>query len=302
LVISYALLGLGVVFHLTWMAFWLQPTAGRIVALLLVGLAVASLLHLRLRRQWRHWAPRQPWSDSWRSCTTASPSSGACRAHLLLDRHPLRLRPATCRRRLRVHAVGQRHPRSLRRSSLAVGLAVPNTHWTFAASSLSQFLVLLAVVALVRALGLSNRATFLTAVFVSVIPLGMFNLIYTWPKMLSAACGLAAAAVLVVAMRQRSRPAVPLATAATLAALATLAHGGSAVALPLFGGLALVLLATQPAGQRSLLRGWVGPTPPPPQAMAPAGLGAIAIGALGVIACVVLAWRRAPAVEAAPQP
>lgn len=307
MVISYALLGLGVAFHLTWMAFWFQPTAGRIVALLLVGLAVASLVHLRVWRQWRHWAPPTAlvgflavlhhgfaflWGGaehtySWiaiRYVCGPPPAEGGCGSmpsdnvipalfadrlwsnqgtSLILgdwngsDRPPLQS-GAILLVRSTAGLLGV--------PDTAVGLAVPNTYWTFAASSLCQFLVLLAVVALVRALGLSNRATFLTAVFVSVIPLGMFNLIYTWPKMLSAAYGLAAAAVLVVAIRRRSRPAVPLATAAALATLATLAHGGSAFALPLFGGLALVLLVTQPAGQRSLLRGWVGP-----------GLGAVGL-------------------------
>jgi hypothetical protein len=315
LVISYALLGLGVVFHFTWMAFWLQPTVGRIVALLIVALALASLVHLRVWRQWRHWAPLTAlvgflavlhhgfaflWGGaqhtfSWiaiRYLCGPPPAEGGCGAmpsdnvipalfadrlwndqgtSLILgdwngsDRPPLQS-GAILLVRSTAGLLGV--------PDTAVGLAVPNTYWTFAASSLSQFLVLLAVVALVRALGLSNRAAFLTAVFVSVIPIGVFNLIYTWPKMLSAAYGLASVAVLVVAIRQRSRPAVPLAAAATLAVLATLAHGGGAFALPLFGGLALVLLVTQPAGQCSLLRGWVGP----------------GLGALGTVALVTAPW------------
>jgi hypothetical protein len=52
---------------------------------------------------------------------------------------------------------------------------------------------------------------------------------------------------------------VPLVTAASLATLSTLAHGGGGFALPIFGGLALALLLTQPPDRRPLVRSWLLP-------------------------------------------
>lgn len=299
-VIARALLGLAVVFHLTWVAFWVHPTVGRIVALLLVSLALASLGHLRAWRSWRQWAPLTAlvgslallhhgfaflWGGVQHTFSMVAiryecgppPAGGGCGpmpsdnvlpalfadrlwnnqgTALLLgdwngsDRPPLQSGAILLGRSVAgVFGV----------PDTATGLAVPNTLWSFAASSLSQFLVLLAVVALVRALGLSQRAAVLTAAFVALVPLSLFNLLFTWPKMLSAAYGVAAVAVLVAAVRGRSRPLVPLVTAAALATFSMLAHGGGAFALPLYGGLALALLLVQPADRRSQLRDRVVP-------------------------------------------
>jgi hypothetical protein len=299
-VIARALLGLALAFHLTWAAFWLHPTVGRIVALLLVGLALASLVLLRAWRSWGQWAPLTTLVGSlvvmhhgftflWgglqhtysmvaiRYVCGPPPAGGGCGPMPSDNAIPALFADRLWNNQGTTFLLGDWHGSDrpplqagailLGRSVAglfgvpdnAVGLAVPNTMWSFAASTLPQFLMVLAVVALVRALGKSQRAAVLTAVFVAVLPLSLFNLLFTWPKMLSAAYGVAAVALLVAAVRGRSRPLVPLVTAAALAAFSMLAHGGGAFALPLYAGLALALLLVQPADRRSPLRDGVVP-------------------------------------------
>lgn len=102
---------------------------------------------------------------------------------------------------------------------------------------------------LLVALGLRRHVAVLAVVICTLTPFFLFNSTYIWPKLLSAAFGLAAAAILLGLGSERRLRDDPqgLIAAAALSALALLTHGGS-----VFGVLAAIALAPCYRGLPSL--------------------------------------------------
>lgn len=98
-------------------------------------------------------------------------------------------------------------------------------------------------------LGLRRHVAVLAVLCCALTPFFLFNSTYIWPKLLSAAFGLAAAAILLgLGSERRLRDDSPgLIAAAALSALALLTHGGS-----VFGVLAAIALAPCYRGLPSL--------------------------------------------------
>jgi hypothetical protein len=121
------------------------------------------------------------------------------------------------------------------------GLKISAMTLAFAAGVVAQLVWVPALYSLLRSMGARHAVSILGTIFVGVAATSMINTTYTWPKMLSAALVIAALAVLVSAIRQRQGPLVPVVSAGIFFALGLLAHGAAAFSLPALAILAIVL-------------------------------------------------------------
>ncbi|MGY2874216.1 hypothetical protein ACVW00_001406 [Marmoricola sp. URHA0025 HA25] len=129
---------------------------------------------------------------------------------------------------------------------------VHGMQWGIAASIVAQLIWIPGMYALMRALRVGRGVTMLTIAFVTVLPLGVWNTTYTWPKMMSAGLALSALAILVTLCLERpERLRAPLAAAGALTVLAFLTHGAAAFVVPAI--LFVALLALRGRGTRELV-------------------------------------------------
>lgn len=116
--------------------------------------------------------------------------------------------------------------------------SVPAQQWGMAAGVVAQYCWAPAAYSLLRAVGFSARPALVATAFLQTTPLMVWNSTFTWPKLMAAAYGVAGLAVLVTALRDRTRsPVLPVTAASMLAMLGYLAHGSTAFAGPMLVGL-----------------------------------------------------------------
>jgi len=274
-----AALTLGLLGHLSFFAFWLDPSLGRILAFGGLALSVAAILTIfrRKPRLVREIAEelREPlavWlgvslffllllyvadtgAGAWQANSRFSPARWSSDNTL-----SLRIAEDLYRNLRSEGLLGSWHISD--RPQLQTGLqlvarpfsglfflgSTPDHHLHYfhntigvVANSLWAF----AVYALLGAAGLSMRARVATIVALALTPFAIFNTVYIWPKMLAGAFAVLALLPITPALRAPGPPhsayaGLPL--TAALAALSMLSHGGS---ISFFVGLGVWLLFTQ---------------------------------------------------------
>ena len=277
LAIAYALLGLGLIAQVIWIAYWLLPAAGVVLSFATLAASVVVLVVKPVWSRWRTWLPLvvltlalgavylgflflyggsdDPFTTAALRFRTMPPDNVI--QHLFADRL-WKGQPTTL-------VIGDwngsdRPPLQsgflllVRPFEGLFGVAPAadvydstNLRFAFAASVAAQLTWIPATYALVRSLGFHGRVASLSVAFVAFIPLTVLNSVYTWPKLLSAGLAVAGIALLIDAARNAThRPLVPFASAATLAILAILSHGGAALALPIFIAIGFIVLRRYP--------------------------------------------------------
>ncbi len=113
------------------------------------------------------------------------------------------------------------------------GLLGHSEGFAFGASIVAQALWIPAMAAFLRGLGVTRPATTVAIALGAVMGSSIFNTLYTWPKLMSAAFVLASAALLLDARRHPRSLRTAFAAAGVLFALALLAHGAAAFTAPL---------------------------------------------------------------------
>lgn len=268
----FAVLGIGLVAHVIWIAYWLLPIIGVALSISIIVASIVAVV-LRFRFDWRSWAPfgllfvsvaavafgfAFLWGGVADPFTTIAnririmPPDNVIQylfadrlwkhqsTHLLIgdwngsDRPPLQSGVLLLIRP--VETLFGLSPSADNSDSL-------NLKFGIAGSIASQLLWIPAVYALVRSLGFQARVALVTVAFAAALPLSILNTVYTWPKMLSAAFAIAGLALLLHAIRSLSTAAAfPIGVATVLETFAILSHGGAAFALPVFVVLDIILL------------------------------------------------------------
>lgn len=126
---------------------------------------------------------------------------------------------------------------------LFAGVALPD--WLALPMAIGMVLQLLwipALWALLRFAGVSQRVAALTTAFAGATATMIINTTYTWPKLMSAALIIVAMTLLLAAMKRRIGIVVGLSAAALAVSLAALAHGAALFSLPAIAILAVMAL------------------------------------------------------------
>jgi hypothetical protein len=282
----YAVLGLGLVAHVSWIAYWVDLRVGIAWSLLVVAAASALLVRQRFWRSWRDWGPvtgltacvglvsmglaflyggsGDPLSTlTYRFLVMPSDNvlqhlfadrlwrGGDLSAPIFLDYHGSDRPPLQSGLLLLVRPFGVLlgvDPDAAVFDSGVVSLGL-------ASSVVAQLIWVPVVHSLVRVLGRSQRTASVTVLFCAITPVVFTNTIFTWPKLVAGGFGVGAVVLLADMLLTRRWSDARFASAAALAMLSFLSHGTTAFAAPLFVGLGLAVLrrTTRWAAGRGLL-------------------------------------------------
>ncbi|GIT79469.1 hypothetical protein LLS1_11380 [Leifsonia sp. LS1] len=122
------------------------------------------------------------------------------------------------------------------------GLGLVGVPASFALSFVVQIVWIPALFSALRVLGVRGSAARLAIVFAASTGTMLINTTYTWPKLLSAALVVCAAALLIATIRRLISGPSGLISAALAFALAMVAHGAAAFALPMIAVLGVTAL------------------------------------------------------------
>jgi hypothetical protein len=266
---AFGVLGVGVVCWVQFMATWLSPLAGSVVAIVIAAVFVAAFGAFRL---WR-WIRRElglvllaggllaayvGFTYLWATGPIDGFSLAALRFSFHDEPYPIdNLIPTLFANRL--HDGGGAEPLVLSwhgsdrppllsggillGQELFAGIALPD--WLAIPMAIGMVLNLLwvpALWALLRFAGVNGRVAALTTAFAGATATMLINTTYTWPKLLSAALIIVAMTLLLAAIRRRIGIVVGLSTAALAVSLAALAHGAALFSLPAIAILAVMAL------------------------------------------------------------
>ncbi len=118
--------------------------------------------------------------------------------------------------------------------------------FSFGASVVCQLLWVPVLFAALRSVGTARRAAFIAVVFAAATGTVLFNTLYTWPKLLSAAFVISACVVLIDAIRRPRAFRAAFPAAVVLFVLGMLSHGAAAFSLPLVIWLGVLSYRRQP--------------------------------------------------------
>jgi hypothetical protein len=276
---AYGLLGLGLAAHVAWILCWWSRTACVVFSVAAVASSVIVLVVTRFWTTWRSWLPLVTLSVSTLAVAvghgfwwgwlrdpflTASVRYGALPGDGLLqykfayhlwnnlstvqfysdwngsDRPPLQSGVLLLTRPFET-ALGV---------SDDVGFGnLDASYWGLGAGIAAQLLWVPGLYALLRSLRFRPGVAALTIVFVTVLPVVVWNSTFTWPKMMSAGLALGAIAILVTLLLERPANVTgPILVAASLTVLAFLSHGAVAFVVPV--PVLLAVLALRRRGVR----------------------------------------------------
>jgi hypothetical protein len=164
------------------------------------------------------------------------------------DRPPLQTGFILFERSLLGSVVASTNPPMLAALAVGIGLAV-------------QLLWIPALYSCLRALRLSTTGCLVGIAGAAAMPVVFLHSLYSWPKLLSAALMIAAVSICVQMILDRELSAAKFSIGGAAASLSLLAHGAAAFALPIFAGLAVVLLVRtrdrhEPASRRIVTVIW----------------------------------------------
>ncbi len=278
LVLPCAILGAGLLMWLAFLVTWLAPPAGPYLAHIAAGLALAYCV---AKRSWRLLAHAGPIALAasgitltylglmylWRSELTAVALAGTRfvvnRGSMPADNQIPTLLADRIRAGVPTHQLigdwngSDRPPLQsgwiLLNDMLLSRLGIDADVLSFAAGVVAQLLWIPSLYALLRVVGVRERAALVAVLFTASTGTVLTNTIYTWPKVFSAALAACALTVLIEAVRRRRTPVLSCALAATLFTLAVLAHGAAAFAVPAVA--VLVVLTLRPRAWQTASRG-----------------------------------------------
>jgi hypothetical protein len=266
--IGFAVIGVAVTCWVQFLATWLSPNLGALVA---VVLGAGFLIAFGAFRLWR-WlraelglllvaagllAAYLGLTFLWVTAPTDGFSLAALRFSFHDQPYPIdNMIPTLLSNRL--HEGGSTHALVLAwngsdRPPLQSGgillaqelfAGVPLEWWapSMAVGMVLQLLWVPALWALLRFAGVSARISALTTAFAGATATMLINTTYTWPKLLSAALVIVAIMLLLAVITRRLGVLVALPVAALAMALAALAHGAAVFSLPAIAILAIMAL------------------------------------------------------------
>ncbi|GAB3247982.1 hypothetical protein [Nocardioides dilutus] len=270
---AYALLGLGLVAHVVWVLFWVEPLVGKAGSIALLATAAAVVARDRPWRVWQQWAPLVTltagvgalivgftflWGGADNPFATevtrfvSLPSDNSI-PHLFADRlwkgestigflgdwNGSDRPPLQSGLLLLVRPLG----RFLGVAQGADQYELANMQLAAASSILAQLMWVPAVHCLVRTLRLRRVTAAVTVLFCAASPAVFLHTTYTWPKLMAAGLAVAATVLLVDPLVSGARPRVPdFVAAMVLAVLAFLTHGAVVFCAPLLILLGVLVL------------------------------------------------------------
>lgn len=266
--LGFAVIGVALTCWLQFLATWLSPTAGAVVA---VALGAGFLVAFGGFKLWRRLraelglllvaagllAAYVGLTFLWVTAPTDGFSLAALRFSFHDQPYPIdNMIPTLLSNRL--HEGGSTHALVLAwngsdRPPLQSGgillaqelfAGVPLEWWapSMAVGMVLQLLWVPALWALLRFAGVSARISALTVAFAGATATMLINTTYTWPKLLSAALVIVAITLLLAVITRRLGVVVGVPVAALAMALAALAHGAAVFSLPAIVVLAILAL------------------------------------------------------------
>ena len=253
LLLPCAILGAGLLMWVEFLVTWLAPPAGPVVAPIALATAGIALTYLGLTYLWR--------SDL-AAFALASTRFVVNRGSMPADHEIPMLLADRIGSGAPTHLLigdwngSDRPPLQsgwiLLNDALFSRIGLDADVLPFAAGIVAQLLWIPAICALLRVIGVRERAALVAILFTAATGTLLFNTIYTWPKLLSAALAACAMAVLIEAARRRKMPVLSSALAATLFTLGMLAHAAAAFAVPAVAVLVGLTLRARSWGTKAL--------------------------------------------------
>lgn len=277
LLLPCAILGAGLLMWVEFLVTWLAPPAGPVVAQIAAGLALAYCV---AKRSWRLLSSAGPialatagialtylgltylWRSDLAAFALASTRFVVNRGSMPADHEIPMLLADRIGSGAPTHLLigdwngSDRPPLQsgwiLLNDALFSRIGLDADVLPFAAGIVAQLLWIPAICALLRVIGVRERAALVAILFTAATGTLLFNTIYTWPKLLSAALAACAMAVLIEAARRRKMPVLSSALAATLFTLGMLAHAAAAFAVPAVAVLVGLTLRARSWGTKAL--------------------------------------------------